>query len=149
MSNSYNRVIITGNLTRDPELKTLPGGTSVCRISVAVNESWKDKDGAKRESTAYVDCDFFGKTAEVIARFFERGRPILVEGKLKQDNWTDKQSGEKRSKLGVLGEQFSFIGGDGKPAAGGEPRAPREERSRPMDKPAPSAAPDEGGDVPF
>lgn len=100
-----------GNLTRDPELRATPGGLSICKIGVASTRVYYTQDGTKKEETAFVDIDAFGKQAENVAKFFRKGKPILVEGRLKYDQWEDKTSGQKRSKLGVVMESFEFVGG--------------------------------------
>jgi single-strand DNA-binding protein len=115
---SFNKVILMGNLTRDPELRVTPKGTAVCQIGVAVNQSYKDKDGNAREETTFVDVDVFGRQAEVIAKYMTKGRPILIEGRLKLDSWESKE-GEKRSKLKVVLENFQFVGSRGEGEAGG------------------------------
>lgn len=107
---SYNKVIIIGNLTRDAELRQTQGGTSVLSMSVAVNERHTAKDGTARESTAFIDVKAFGKTAENIAKFFHKGDAILLDGKLAQETWDDKQTGQKRSKLIVVANAFEFVG---------------------------------------
>lgn len=110
---SFNKVVIMGNLTRDPEVRTLPSGNSVARLAVAVNRTYNDKDGNKKEEVTYVDVDAFGKQAEIIGKFFTKGKPILIEGRLKLDQWEDKTTGEKKSRLGDVLEGFSFVGGKG------------------------------------
>ena len=90
MSANFNKVILAGNLTRDPELRYTPQGTAIAKIGVAINEKWTDKEGQKKERTVFVDVDAFGKTAEVIGQYFKKGRPILIEGRLKLDQWEDK-----------------------------------------------------------
>ena len=95
---SFNRVILMGNLTRDPELRVTPQGTSVCKINVAVNKQIRMSDGGVKDETSFIDVDAFGRQADVIAKYFIKGRPILVEGRLKLDRW-ETQAGEKRSKL--------------------------------------------------
>ena len=103
---SYNRVILMGHLTRDPELKELQNG-SVCNFGIAVNESWKDKSGEKQERVTFVDCTAWNGTGEAIAKYLEKGRAIHIEGRLQQDQWEDKD-GQKRSKLKVVVESFQF-----------------------------------------
>ena len=158
---SFNKVVIMGNLTRDPEVRTLPSGSSVARLAVAVNRTYNDKDGNKKEEVTYVDVDAFGKQAEIIGKFFTKGKPILIEGRLKLDQWEDKTSGEKKSRLGVVLEGFSFVGGrgDGESSGGGSsydespaPRraaapAPRRESAPRREAPPPADIGDE--DVPF
>lgn len=114
---SFNKVILMGNLTRDPELRVTPKGTAVCQIGIAVNSQYKDKDGNSREEVTFVDVDVFGRQAEVIAKYMNKGRPILVEGRLKLDSWETKE-GEKRSKLKVILDNFQFVGSG--PGRGGE-----------------------------
>lgn len=108
---SYNKVILMGNFTRDPELRQTQSGTSVCRFSIAVNRSYNGQDGNVREETCFVEVDVFGRTAENIAKFFTKGKPILIEGRLRQDTWDDKETGKSRSKLVVVLERFEFVGG--------------------------------------
>ena len=115
---SFNRVILMGNLTRDPELRQTQSGTSICRFSVAVNRSFSAQDGTTRDETCFVDVDSFGRTAENISKYFSKGRPILVEGRLRQDSWEDKQ-GQKRTKLVVVLERFEFVGSRGESASSG------------------------------
>ncbi|MBQ6534824.1 MAG: single-stranded DNA-binding protein [Opitutales bacterium] len=107
---SFNKVILMGNLTRDPELRQTQSGTSVCRFSIAVNRSYSSQDGSMRDETCFVEIDCFGKSAENVAKYFSKGRPILVEGRLRQDSWEDKQTGQKRTKLMVVLERFEFVG---------------------------------------
>lgn len=115
---SYNRVILLGNLTRDPQLKYLPNNTAVCEFGLAVNRNYRDRDGNQREDTTFVDISAFGKPAETINQYMSKGRPLLVEGRLKFDSWT-AQDGGKRSKLSVVAENFQFIGGRGDGDGGG------------------------------
>ena len=111
MSN-FNKVILAGNLTRDPEMKYTPKGSAVASFGLAINRQWTTETGEKREEATFIDITAFGKTAEVIGKFFTKGKPMLMEGRLKLDQWDDKATGAKRSKLGVVLESFSFIGGD-------------------------------------
>jgi single-strand DNA-binding protein len=106
---SFNKVLLMGNLTRDPELRVTQGGMSICKFSVATSRQSKAADGTAREETVFVDVDAFGKQADVIAKYFTKGRQIFVEGRLRLDQW-ETQSGEKRSKLGVVLEGFQFVG---------------------------------------
>lgn len=109
---NFNKVILVGNLTRDPELRVTPTGLSICKLSLAVNRNYKTSSGEDQEETTFVDVDAFGKPAEIISKYMSKGRPILVEGRLKTDSWTS-QAGEKRSKLKVVLENFQFMGGRG------------------------------------
>jgi single-strand DNA-binding protein len=110
---SFNKVILAGNLTRDPELRYTPKGTAVCKIGLAMNRKWTAEDGQQREEVTFVDCDFFGAQAEAISQYKKKGHAVLVEGRLKLDQWDDKQTNQKRSKLGVVGEQCTFLDGGG------------------------------------
>src|SRR4051812_26231160 len=117
---SYNKVLLMGNLTRDPALKYLPNQTPVVDFGVACNRRFKTQSGDEREEVTFVDCSAFGRTAEVINQYFTKGKPIFIEGRLKYDQWEDKQGGGKRSKLSVHIDNFQFIGGrDGAGAGGG------------------------------
>ena len=98
-----------GNLTRDPEMRVTPNGHSICKLGLAVSRTFSTRDGERREETAFVDIDAFGKQAEVIAKYMRKGRPIMVEGRLKFDQW-ESNEGQKRSKLGVVLENFQFLG---------------------------------------
>ena len=145
---NFNKVLLMGNLTRDPELRYTPKGTAVATIGVAVNRRWKDEAGQQREETTFVDVDAFGRTAENIGQYFKKGRPIFIEGRLRFHSWEDKQSGQKRSKLTVTAENFQFMdsqrGGD---AGGGDVPTTR---SRPDSAPESSdTPPPEDDDVPF
>ena len=148
---SFNKVILMGNFTRDPELRQTQNGTSVCRFSIAVNRSYNSQDGSTRDETCFVEVDSFGRTAENISKFFSKGRPILIEGRLRQDSWEDKQTGQKRTKLLVVLERFEFVGSreqgggyDGGDYSSSSP-APRQSRQS-----APARNEDlEDDDVPF
>lgn len=107
---SFNKVILMGNLTRDVELRVTPSGMNIGKLSIAMNRVFTVNQ-ERREEVTFVECDCFGKVAENIARYFKRGKPILIEGRLKLDQWEDKTTGDKRSKLGVVIETFSFVGG--------------------------------------
>jgi single-strand DNA-binding protein len=130
---NFNKVILAGNLTRDPELRYTPKGTAIAKLGLAINRSWKTENGETKEEVTFVDVDAFGRQAEVIAQYMKKGRPLLVEGRLKLDQWEDKNTHQKQSKLRVVLEGFSFLDSRGGDSAGGE--APR---SRP---PAAAAAP--------
>ena len=160
---SFNKVILAGNLTRDPELRYTPKGTAIAKLSLAMNRKWTGEDGQTREEVTYVDIDAFGKQAEVISQYLRKGGGLLAEGRLKLDQWDDKQTGQKRSRLGVVLENFTFIGGrpDGSAGSGAGPMPPPASGSVPGrvtgNRPAPAApatADAEGGppdddDVPF
>ncbi|HEU5071336.1 MAG TPA: single-stranded DNA-binding protein [Verrucomicrobiae bacterium] len=145
---SFNKVILAGNLTRDPELRYTPKGTAVARITLAVNRVFGGEDGQKKEEVSFIDVEVWGRQAEVIGQYMKKGRPLLVEGRLKLDSWEDKNTKQKMSKLKVVLESFSFIDSNRGDAEGGP---------RPAARPAPSASaeplsgdvPPESDDVPF
>src|SRR5579859_7824023 len=146
---SFNKVVLVGNLTRDPELRYTPKGTAIAKIGVAVNRVWTNEAGEKKEEVTFVDVDVFGRTAENVGQYMRKGRPILIEGRLRLDQWDDKQTGQKKSKLGVVAETVQFLGSPtGGGGEGGEPRRP----APPSAPSAPSAEPDmppPDDDVPF
>ena len=107
---SYNRVIIAGNLTRDPEVRFLANENAVCKFGLAMNRRYRTREGEQRDETTFVDVEAFGRTAELVGQYLTKGRSCLVEGRLKLDQWEDKQGG-KRSKLGVVAENVQFLGG--------------------------------------
>lgn len=117
---NLNKVLLMGNLTRDPEVRYLPSGTPVVEIGLAVNRTSTDKQsGERREETTYVDCKAFGRAAENIGRFFQKGRPIFIEGRLEFRSWEAKDGSGKRSKLDVFIENWQFVGGRGEGGEGG------------------------------
>ena len=129
---SFNKVILAGNITKAPEMRYTPKGTATTRIGLAVNRTWKDDAGTKHEEVCFVDVDFWGRTAEVVSEHLRKGSPILIEGRLKLDQWEDKKTKEKKTRLGVVGESFSFLDGatiskakpDAKPAEAAAKEAP-------------------------
>ena len=117
---SFNKVILMGNLTRDPQLKYLPSQTAVVDFGLACNRKWKGQNGEDREEVLFVDCSAFARQAEVINEYCRKGRPLFIEGRLKLDTWEDKQGGGKRSKLTVVVENFQLLGSrDGASGGGG------------------------------
>ncbi|MGH7980468.1 MAG: single-stranded DNA-binding protein [Limisphaerales bacterium] len=148
---NFNKVILAGNLTRDPELRYTPKGTAVARITLAVNRTFTSgESGEKREEVTFVDVDVWSKQAEVISQYVKKGQPLLVEGRLKQDSWEDKNTKQKMSKLKVVLESFSFLtsgprSGDGAPSARPAP-APAAPAPAPE---AHGAEPPQDDDVPF
>jgi single-strand DNA-binding protein len=142
---SFNKVILAGNLTRDPELRYTPKGTAVAKIGLAVNRTWTGEDGQKKEEVSFIDVEAWGRQGEVIAQYMKKGRPLLIEGRLKLDTWEDKNTKQKVSKLKVVLESFSFIdsnrgeGGGAAPAPSSRPAVPSA---------APAAAEPVEGDVP-
>ena len=117
---NYNKVFLMGNLTRDPEVKYASNGTAIAKLGLAVNSTWTNRDGQKQEETTFVDVDAFGRQAEVIGQYLKKGRPVMIEGRLKLDQWDDKQTGQKRSKLGVTLEGFQFLDSRGEGGGGGQ-----------------------------
>lgn len=107
---NLNRVMLMGTLTRDPEIKYTPKGTAIANLGIAINRTFTT-DNEKREEVAFVDVEAWGRTAEVIGEYFKKGKPIFIEGRLKLDQWDDKQTGKKMSKLRVVADSFEFLGG--------------------------------------
>lgn len=108
---SFNKVLLMGNLTRDPQVKHLPSNVVVAEFGLATSRRYRSAGGEDRDETTFVDCTTFGRQAEVISQFCRKGKPIFVEGRLKFDSWEDKQTGARRSKLTVVVENFQFVGG--------------------------------------
>lgn len=108
---SFNKVILMGNLTRDPQVKQLPSNTTVADFGLAVNRRYKLQSGEEREEVLFVDCAAFGKQADVISQYCKKGKALFVEGRLKLDTWEDKMGGGHRSKITVVVENFQFVGG--------------------------------------
>ena len=156
---SFNKVILMGNLTRDPELRYTPKGTAIAKIGLAVNRVWTTETGEKKEEVTFVDVDVFGRTAENVGQYMRKGSPILIDGRLRLDQWDDKQTGQKRTKLGVVAETVQFLGagtrppGDGPsaptPASAPRPRPAASTASAPVSEGEPDMPPHEGDDVPF
>ncbi len=107
---SYNRIILVGNLTRDPELSYTPANTAICKFGIATNRKWRDREGNTREDVCFVDCVLFGRSAETFNQYMAKGRPALVEGRLHLNQWAT-QEGEKRSRHEVMVDNFTFLGG--------------------------------------
>jgi single-strand DNA-binding protein len=149
---SFNKVILVGNLTRDPELRYTPKGTAIAKIGLAVNRVWTNEAGEKKEEVTFVDVDIFGRTAENVGQYMRKGRPILIEGRLKLDQWDDKQTGQKRSRLGVVADTVQFLGSATGGSEGGAPavqRATRPAATAPVAEPVEGDGPPESDDVPF
>jgi single-strand DNA-binding protein len=106
---SFNKVILMGRLTRDPETRVTASGLTICKLGLACSRAYATKDGERKEETTFIDVDAFGKQAEVITKYMRKGRPLMVEGRLKLDQW-ESNDGQKRSKLGVVLETFQFLG---------------------------------------
>jgi len=165
---SLNKVMLIGNVTRDPEIRYTPKGTALVEIGLAVNRRYTAENGEKREEVTFVDVTLWGRTAEIANEYLRKGRPVYIEGRLQLDSWDDKTTGQKRSKLRVVGEEMQLLGsregGSGGGSQGGDDEEPRSSRpasrppqqSRPQGRPAsapkPPTDPDldvEGDDIPF
>ncbi len=117
---SFNKVMLMGNLTRDIEIRHTPSNTAVGNFGLAVNRKYKTQSGEQREEVAFIDCEVWGRTAEVMAQYLSKGRPVFIEGRLKFDTWEDRNGGGKRSKLSVVVDNFQFIdSGQGGGSRGG------------------------------
>ncbi len=130
----FNKVVLMGNLTRDPELRTTPNGQNVPSFSLAVNRSWKNAQGEQQEAVDYIDCNIWGKPAEIITQYMKKGSGILVSGRLQQRSW--EQEGQKRSKVEVVVEDFNFVGGGndggGAPSGGSVSSSAPTKKSEPV-----------------
>ena len=150
---NFNKVILAGNLTRDPELRYTPKGMAIAKFGLAINRNWKTETGESKEEVTFVDVDAFGRQAETIAQYMKKGSPFLMEGRLKLDQWDDKQTGQKRSRLGVVLEGFQFLGSgnrsEGGPPVSEPPRRPAPPPPVPGPGPEPDGAPPAEDDVPF
>ncbi|MFZ2167634.1 MAG: single-stranded DNA-binding protein [Minisyncoccia bacterium] len=136
-----NKVFLYGNLTRDPELKALPGGSQVANFGLATNRSFKDKSGARQEATEFHNVVAFGRTAEVIAQYCKKGRPIFVEGRITTRSWDDKETGKKNYRTEIIIENFQFGADGGKGGAGSGSSAGSSHDEQP--------APSESGDIKY
>jgi single-strand DNA-binding protein len=150
---NFNKVILAGNLTRDPELRYTPKGTAVAKFGMAINRTWKSESGENKEEVTFVDVEAWDRQAEVISQYFKKGRPILVEGRLKLDQWEDKNTHQKQSKLRVRLESFSFVDSNRGDTAGVPPAARPAAAPASATDAAPAAEPEpaapEEDDVPF
>lgn len=152
---NLNKVLLMGNLTRDPEVRYTPKGTAVAELGIAVNRIYSGENGEKREEVTFVDVTVWGRTAENVGEYLKKGRPVFIEGRLQLDSWEDKTSGQKRNKLKVVADNVQFLGSRGGAGGGGPDEgeeAPRSrpssgERSSPPPKSAPSQPDDD--DIPF
>lgn len=159
MANSLNRVLLMGNLTRDVELRAVGGsGQQVANVGLALNRSFTTASGEKRDEVTFVDCEAWGKTAEIMQKYLGKGRQVCIEGRLKLDTWDDKTSGKKQSKLKVVIESFYFADSKGGPGAGGgggggssysDEDSQPQVNTRAPNRAAPSAAPMGDDDIPF
>ena len=143
---SLNKVFLIGNLTRDPELRVTPKGTAICQFGIAVNRQFKDDSGATRDETTFVDIEAWGKQGELVSKYLGKGSQCMVEGRLKLDQWEDKASGQKRSRLKVILDNVQFLGAPKNAQSESQPKPTPEART--YMKPAP--VPDNSDeDVPF
>ena len=155
---NLNRVMLMGNLTRDPELRYLPSNTAVVNFGMAINRRWRGQEGEQREETTFVECSGFARTAEVINQYLKKGRPVFIEGRLRYEQWQDRESGSNRSRLSVVVENFQFIDSRGGDSAGESEtnqtadRADSRAEPRPDGPPAAEAdshQPVDEADIPF
>jgi single-strand DNA-binding protein len=146
-----NRVFLIGNLTRDPELRVTPKGTSIASFGLAINRQSKNADGSHADEVTFVDIEAWGKQAELVAKYLARGAPAMIEGRLKLDEWTDKTSGQKRSRLKVVLENVQFLGrkSDGTPAELREGEHRQDQGQPRATTHASNAIPGDCEDVPF
>ena len=154
-----NKVFLIGNLTRDPELRVTPKGTAICQFGIAVNRQFKDESGATRDETTFVDIEAWGKQGELVSKYLTKGSLAMVEGRLKLDQWEDKTSGQKRSKIKVVLDNVQFLSTRGSGGSGGGASAPTDgvdqttpERHSPPPRsssPKPAAPENLDEDVPF
>jgi single-strand DNA-binding protein len=157
---SFNRVILVGNLTRDPQVKYTPGGQAVSEIGMAVSRTWFDKNtNQRKEDVTFVDVTLWGRTAEIAGEYLSKGRPVLIEGRLQLDQWDDKETGQKRNKLRVVGESMQMLGsrqdgggrGPGASSASSGESGPSHDsqESHHSESFEPPPTSEGGGDVPF
>jgi single-strand DNA-binding protein len=150
---SFNKVILLGNLTRDPEVRYTPKGSAVADIGLAVNRVYTLDNGEKREEVTYVDVVLWARLAEIAGEYLKKGRPVFIEGRLQMDSWDDKQTGQKRTKMRVVGETMQLLGGRPGGGGGGEAdetgSAPRSAGSRTAAPPKPAAAEADDDEIPF
>ncbi len=153
---NVNKVILIGNVTRDPEVKFTPKGSAVTDVSLAINRNYTLDNGEKREETTYVDVELWGRLAEIAGEYAKKGRPLYIEGRLRMDTWEDKTSGQKRSRMKVVGENLQLLGGRPSGGSGGgdyeggghQESRPPQRAARPPAPQAPSSSePDD--DIPF
>ena len=147
---SFNKVILLGNLTRDPEVRYTPKGSAVCDLGLAVNRNYTLESGEKREEVTFVDVVLWSRLAEIAGEYLKKGRPVFIEGRLQMDSWDDKQTGQKRTKLRVIGETMQLLGS--RPSAGagnGGDEAPRSAGKAAPPPKAAAAAEADDDEIPF
>ncbi len=140
---NLNKVMLMGNLTRDPEVRHTPKGLAVAELAMAINRTWKDEQGQKQEETTFVDITFYGRSAELAQQYLTKGRPLYVEARLKLDTWDDKETGKKRSKLKLIGENMQFLSSP-QGAGGGAPQGGSYSQPAAMRTSEPSSGPPQG-----
>jgi single-strand DNA-binding protein len=150
---SFNKVILLGNLTRDPEVRYTPKGSAVCDLGIAVNRVYTTEGGERREEVTFVDVVLWARLAEIAGEYLRKGRPVFIEGRLQMDSWDDKQTGQKRTKLRVVGETMQLLGGRPGGAAGetaeeDRPAASAGSKTTAPPKPSARAEPDDD-EIPF
>jgi single-strand DNA-binding protein len=145
---SLNRVMLIGNLTRDPEVRYTPKGSAVADLAIAVNRNYTAESGEKREEVTYVDIVLWAKLAELAGQYLKKGRPVFIEGRLQMDQWEDKQTGQKRSRLRVVGENMQFLDSRRDNAGGDNGEESQGPPSRPMNRPQQGGRPPQGGSKP-
>jgi single-strand DNA-binding protein len=152
---SFNKVILLGNLTRDPEVRYTPKGSAVCDLGIAVNRVYTTDSGEKREEVTYVDVVLWARLAEIAGEYLKKGRPVFIEGRLQMDSWDDKQTGQKRTRLRVVGETMQLLGsrpagGPGTPAEASEVDRPARSSGKPgAPPPKPSTGEPDDDEIPF
>lgn len=149
---SLNKVHLIGNLTRDPELRVTPKGTAICQFGLALNRQFKGEDGQMRDETTFVDCEAWSKAGETIAKYCTKGKLLYCEGRLKLDQWDDKTTGQKRSKIKIVVENFQFLGGRDSGGEGHQADAPSDidqTRKGPTERQLANQTDEDMGDIPF
>jgi single-strand DNA-binding protein len=152
---NLNRVLLIGNLTRDPEVRYTPKGTAVTEIGLAVNRIYSGEDGEKKEETTFVDVTLWARQAEIAGQYLKKGRPVFIEGRLQLDTWDDKQTGQKRSRLRVVAENLQLLGSRQEGGEGSGTSSPPPRRGPSQSAPPPRAEPRdpdldaEPDDIPF
>lgn len=146
---NLNRVFLIGNLTRDPDLRVTPKGTAVCQFGLAVNRQFKNESGQVEDETTFVDVEAWGRQGETIAKYVTKGRPLFVEGRLRLDSWDDKATGQKRSKLKIVLENFQFLGSGRSDSASSTAQPPPEGSGGKSAVPTPAPREQLDEDVPF
>src|SRR5437867_9917957 len=154
---NLNKVLLLGNVTRDPEVRYTPKGSAVCDLGIAVNRAYTTDSGEKREEVTFVDVTLWGRTAEVASEYLKKGRPVFIEGRLQMDTWDDKQTGQKRTRLRVVGETMQLLGSRPSGAGASAPAETTDEdrqsraSGKPTAVPPKSAAPSEPDEdeIPF